>query len=142
MIRPLLLLSILCLLAIPLHALAINLINETDWDVASQPPEDDGVDGGDKLMAIAQAAADYWSSIIEDPHVLDITIRYDNSITPVDPKARARSTAEAGGRPTVILHDTEFDPGEGVEIRHYRSTILLGSLPHEFLRLEAGDIDP
>lgn len=103
MIRPLLLLSILGLLAIPLNALTIHLVNETDWDVASQPPEDDGDNGGDKLMAIADAAAAYWSNIIEDPHVLDITIRYDNSITPVSTKARARTTAEAGGRPTEGL---------------------------------------
>lgn len=131
------------LLTAPLSALTITLVDETDWDVASQPPKDYGVNGGAKLMAIAQAAANHWSDIIEDAHNIETIIRYDNGIIPSDIVLTAnRSTNLQNWTPAnVMLEDTDFDPIDCVEIRHYRSTFPLGSLPKEFLRLEAKYFD-
>lgn len=81
---------------------------------------------------------------VDGTDYLGLTARIHTDIVVCDITLTAkRSTDLQAWSPlNVILHDTEFDPVEGVEIRHYRSTIPLGSLPHEFLRLEAGELDP
>jgi len=58
-------------------ALEINLTYATTGQAGSIPAGDAN---GTQLMALAQAAADYWEDIIEDAHTLDVTIRYDNGI--------------------------------------------------------------
>jgi hypothetical protein len=59
-------------------AMEINLTYATTGQAGSIPAGDAN---GTQLMAIAQAAANYWEDIIEDTHTLNVTIRYDNGIT-------------------------------------------------------------
>lgn len=63
----------------PAAALTINLTYDTNGVAGSVPGTDSD---GARLMALAQAAADYWEDIIRDAHTLDLTIRYENGLPP------------------------------------------------------------
>jgi hypothetical protein len=89
----------LALLAIqlPTFALQINITYDTNGQVGSVPPLDAD---GSRLLALTQAAADYWEDIIEDAHTLNVIVRYDNSVTNLSPGTIGlwNSGVEAGGR--------------------------------------------
>lgn len=57
----------------PAGAVTINVSLSQFTD----PPDDDMT--GAKMLAIVNAAADYWEDIIEDPFVLDVEIGYQNN---------------------------------------------------------------
>ncbi len=69
----------LVLLAVqmPVAAVTINI----SYDTGGVPGSVPGIDGdGSRLVELAQAAANYWEDLVEDIHVLNIVVRYENNL--------------------------------------------------------------